>query len=53
MLKQAEAKVVSDLLAADDKLELLNPKLKSLQNCLSEVQSKIKTTLVCHSCLCK
>ena len=30
MLKQAEAKVVSDLLAVDDELELLNPELKLL-----------------------
>ena len=49
LLKQAKAKVVSDLSAVDDELELLNPELKLLQSCLAEVQSKIKTTLVCHS----
>ena len=49
LLKQAEAKVASDLSAVDDELELLNPELELLQSCLAEVQSKIKTTLVCHS----
>ena len=49
LLKQAEAKVASDLSAVDDELELLNPELKLLQSCLAEVQSKIKTTLACHS----
>lgn len=53
MLKQAEAKVVSDLSAADDELELLNPELELLQSHLAEVQNKIKTTLAHHSCLCK
>ena len=52
-MKQAEVKVVSDLSAADDELELLNPKLELLQSCLAEVQSKIKITLICHSYLCK
>ena len=53
MLKQAEAKVASDLSAVDDELELLNPKLELLQSCLAEVQSKIKTTLIYYSCLYK
>ena len=53
MLKNAEAKVASDLSAADDELELLNPEFEQLQACLAEVQGKIKSTLVCHSCLCK
>lgn len=53
MLKQAEAKVASDLSAADDELELLNPELESLQSRLAEVQSKIKTTLARHSRLRK
>ena len=37
MLKQAEAKVVSDFSAADDELEMLNPELKLLQSHLAEV----------------
>ena len=53
MLKQAKAKVVSDLLAVDDELEILNPELKLLQSHLAEVQSKIKTTLIHHSHLYK
>ena len=53
MLKNAEAKVASDLLAADDELKLLNPKFEQLQARLAEVQGKIKLTLVRHSCLCK
>ena len=53
MLKNAEAKVVSDLLAADDELELLNPEFEQLQAHLAEVQGKIKSTLAHHSCLCK
>ena len=53
MLKNAEAKVASDLLAADDELELLNPEFEQLQARLAEVQGKIKSTLVRHSRLRK
>ena len=53
MLKNAEVKVVSDLSAADDELELLNPEFEQLQAHLAEVQSKIKSTLACHSHLYK
>lgn len=53
MLKQAKAKVASNLLAADDELELLNFEFELLQSRLAEVQSKIKTTLARHSRLRK
>lgn len=53
MLKQAEAKVASDLSAADDELELLNPELELHQSRLAEVQNKIKITLARHSRLRK
>ena len=53
LLKQAKAKIVSDLSAVDDELEMLNPELKLLQNHLAKVQSKIRTTLIHYSCLCK
>ena len=53
MLKNTEAKVASDLSAADNKLELLNPEFEQLQSHLAVVQDKIKLTLMHHSCLYK
>ena len=53
MLKNAEVKVVNDLSAVDDELELLNPEFERLQACLAEVQNKIKSTLMCYSHLRK
>ena len=53
MLKQAEAKVASDLSTADDELELLQPEMEQLQSRLNEVQQKIKSTLARHARLRK
>ena len=53
LLHQAKTKIADDLSAADDELELLNPKFKQLQSQMNEIQQKIKVTLVCHSCLHK